>query len=273
MSLAVFSRGNTPSLHSDPVRFPETDSKGSPLCFSFSPWLHRVKQKDDDFVFCWLTGPFSAGFGDCICHGVSGRPCNELHVGRRVGLQRWTSACPLQALCLAWPLLPARQVGLLPTLHPPSGMSHILPSSQDSGQNFTETKPVEKKTKEATKTEVSQREVMLASIVQVRGPRAKLRLLSGEAGTLPGEARPFSSPWWGQLSALAGVRSSSSLASIYDTSSCLFTQGRLSLLCPLIVHLLYSAPEEITTETQLGRNGSRVEVIWLCLNNHGDQTR
>lgn len=42
------------------------------------------------------------------------------------------------------------------------------------------------------------------------------------------------------------------------------------------VHLwstYFKVLEEITIETQLGRNGSHVTIIRLCFNNHGDQTR
>lgn len=184
--------------------------------FHFPPESTESNKRDDDFVFCWLTGSFSAAFRDCICHGVSGHPYNELHVGCRVGVQRQTLLCPLQTLSLAWPLLPGRQVGLLPTLlslqaqgwHT-SFQHHRIQAKTSLKQNLSKRKLRKPPRLQCLKggwcwqaSHRSGAQKQNGACYQERWERSLEN---------PG---PLDSPWPGQLSALARVISSSSLANI-----------------------------------------------------------
>ena len=187
--------------------------------FPFSSWIHRVNQKDDDFddfVFWWLTGPFSAAARDCTCHGASGRPYNELHVGCRVGVRRQTSLCPLQTLSLAWPLLPGRQVGLLPTLLSLQAQGchtsfhhHRIQAKTSLKQNLSKRKLRKPPRLQCLKGGWCWQAPHRSGAQEQNGACCQERWERSLEN--PG---PCGSPWPGQLSALARVVSSSSLANI-----------------------------------------------------------
>lgn len=159
---------------------------------------------------------FSAAARDCTCHGASGRPYNELHMGCRVGVRRQTSLCPLQTLSLAWPLLPGRQVGLLPTL--------LSLQAQGCHTSFHHHR-IQAKT--SLKQNLSKRKLRKPPRLQClkggwcwQAPRRSGAQAQNGACYQERWERslenpgPCGSPWPGQLSALARVVSSSSLASI-----------------------------------------------------------
>lgn len=82
-------------------------------------------------AFCFLTGPFSVGLRDCICHEVSGSPYNELCVVCWVDCAEvhitLSTADPVSSLtCPSWETEAASF-----HLAPGTRMSHILPLSQD----------------------------------------------------------------------------------------------------------------------------------------------
>lgn len=191
-------------------------SKAHLYVFHFSLASTESNRRDDDFVFCCLTGSLSAEFRDCICHGESGCPYNELHVGCWVGVQRRTSLCPLQTLSLAWPLLPGRQVGLLPTL--------LSLQTQRCHSSFHHHR-IQAKT--SLKQNLSKRKLRRPPRLQSLKGRWCWQALHRSGAQKQNCAcyqewrdrslekpGPFSSPWRGQLSVLAGMISSSCLANI-----------------------------------------------------------
>ena len=84
---------------------PKTD-----LCKTSSSFLLSQQGSTEGVMtsaFCFLTGPFSVGLRDCICHEVSGSPYNELCVGCRVDCAEvdvtLSTADPVSSLtCPSW---------------------------------------------------------------------------------------------------------------------------------------------------------------------------